>query len=105
MFHVVCLLTSASQAIKHKQADNVKHCFTTMFHDNVSRCLLAYIGFSSHKTVNPIILINGMSNLQDVDGRSQMGRGFPGIEASSSTLRCKFPPFSAKSVHLSVNLP
>src|SRR6266513_4892960 len=30
---------------------------------------------------------------------------FPGIEVSSSTLQCKFPPFSAKSVHPSVNLP
>src|SRR5215472_11692954 len=30
---------------------------------------------------------------------------FPGIEVTSSILQCKFPPFSAKSVHLSVNLP
>jgi putative transposase len=30
---------------------------------------------------------------------------FPGILASSSTLQCRFPPFSAKSVHPSVNLP
>jgi len=30
---------------------------------------------------------------------------FPGIEVTSSILQCKFPPFSAKSVHPSVNLP
>src|SRR5215469_3889680 len=30
---------------------------------------------------------------------------FPGIEASSSTLQCKVPSFSAKSVRPSVNLP
>jgi hypothetical protein len=30
---------------------------------------------------------------------------FPGIEVSISTLRCKFPPFGAKLVHPSVNLP
>src|SRR5437016_13672656 len=29
----------------------------------------------------------------------------PGIEVSNSTLQCKFPPFGAKSVHPSVNLP
>jgi hypothetical protein len=29
----------------------------------------------------------------------------PGIEVTSSILQCKFPPFSAKSVHPSVNLP
>src|SRR5437764_484974 len=29
---------------------------------------------------------------------------FPGIEVTSSILQCKFPPFSAKSVHPSVNL-
>jgi Transposase len=29
----------------------------------------------------------------------------PGIEVTSSILQCKFPPISAKSVHLSVNLP
>src|SRR5207244_5022253 len=29
----------------------------------------------------------------------------PGIETSSSILQCKFPPFSAKLVHPSVNLP
>ena len=33
------------------------------------------------------------------------GAVFPDIEASSSTLQCKFPPFHVKSVHLSVNLP
>ena len=30
---------------------------------------------------------------------------FPGIEVTSSILQCKFLPFSAKSVHPSVNLP
>lgn len=30
---------------------------------------------------------------------------FPGIEVSISILQCKFPSFSAKSVHPSVNLP
>ena len=30
---------------------------------------------------------------------------FPGIEVTSSILQCKFPPFSAKLVHPSVNLP
>src|SRR5260370_37688331 len=30
---------------------------------------------------------------------------FPGIEVTSSILQCQFPPFSAKSVHPSVNLP
>src|SRR6266487_3232040 len=30
---------------------------------------------------------------------------FPGIEVSHSTLQCKFPPFAAKLVHPSVNLP
>ena len=30
---------------------------------------------------------------------------FPGIEASIPMIQSKFPPFSAKSVHLSVNLP
>ena len=30
---------------------------------------------------------------------------FPGIEVTSSIFQCKFPPFSAKSVHPSVNLP
>src|SRR6266487_5264988 len=30
---------------------------------------------------------------------------FPGIEASISILQCKFPPFDAKLVHPSVNLP
>src|SRR5438477_982620 len=30
---------------------------------------------------------------------------FPGIEVTSSILQCKLPPFSAKSVHPSVNLP
>src|SRR5712691_8172996 len=34
-----------------------------------------------------------------------MGSSFPGIETSSSILQCKFPPFSAKLVHPSVNLP
>jgi hypothetical protein len=34
-----------------------------------------------------------------------MGSGFSGIEASSSTFQCKFPPFGAKSAHPSVNLP
>ncbi len=29
----------------------------------------------------------------------------PGIEASISTLQCKFPSFSAKFVNLSINLP
>src|SRR5260370_21074665 len=45
------------------------------------------------------------ANLQDVEGRSQMWRVFPGIEASSSILQCKIPSFSAKSVRSSVNLP
>ena len=34
-----------------------------------------------------------------------MGSDFPDIEASSSILQCKFPPYGANSVHLSVNLP
>src|SRR2546429_4003011 len=34
-----------------------------------------------------------------------MGSGFSGIEASSSILQCKFPPFGAKSARPSVNLP
>src|SRR5450759_5082907 len=33
------------------------------------------------------------------------GADFPGIEASISILQCKFPPFDAKLVHPSVNLP
>jgi hypothetical protein len=33
------------------------------------------------------------------------GAVFPDIEASSSMIQCKVPPFSAKSVYLSVNLP
>src|SRR2546426_11644085 len=44
--------------------------------------------------------------LQDVDGsRVRWKAVFPGIEVTSSILQCKFPPFSAKSVHPSVNLP
>lgn len=39
------------------------------------------------------------------DFSSGFGPVFPDIEASSSTLQCKFPPFSAKSVRSSVNLP
>jgi hypothetical protein len=30
---------------------------------------------------------------------------FPGIEASIPMIQSKFPPFGAKSIHLSVNLP
>src|SRR6266849_3131565 len=33
------------------------------------------------------------------------GAVFPGNEASIPMLQIKFPPFSAKAVHLSVNLP
>ena len=32
------------------------------------------------------------------------GADFPGIEVSISILQCKFPPFSVKSVHLSVKV-
>src|SRR5437016_11600608 len=39
------------------------------------------------------------------DFYSAFGAVFPGIEASSSILQCKFSLFSAKSVHPSVNLP
>ena len=36
---------------------------------------------------------------------ARCGADFPGIEASIPMIRIKFPPFSAKSVHPSVNLP
>src|SRR5262245_12948212 len=36
---------------------------------------------------------------------SGFGAVFPGIEVPHSTLQCTFPSFSAKSFHLSVNLP
>src|SRR6266487_5075796 len=41
------------------------------------------------------------------NGAQQPASGalLPGIEASISMLQCKIPPFSAKSFHLSVNLP
>ena len=36
---------------------------------------------------------------------ARCGADFPGIEASIPVIQIKFPPFSVKSVHPSVNLP